>query len=198
MYPSLRQGLSRFEQRVARGLPIAILPLLVLMTIGIARRLNDYGITLNRLYLLTLNIWFYIVCIGLFILRAQRIQWIAVSFAGIFLLTSVLPVNYARLTHRYMFQALSIQIQTSYKGELPMDEEQYLDWLASLPQETARLTNSRLKILDYTSRTKKSIVLSLPTSIIGERRNVLKKTPKRISAKRKWYGSHSKRNIPPF
>ena len=66
-----------------------------------------------------------------------------------------------------------------------MDEEQYLDWLASLPQETARLTNSRLKILDYTSKTKKSIVLSLPTSIIGERRNVLKKTPKRISAKKK-------------
>ena len=32
--------------------------LLVLMTIGIARRLNDYGITLNRLYLLTLNIWY--------------------------------------------------------------------------------------------------------------------------------------------
>lgn len=154
MYPSLRQGLSRFEQRVARGLPIAILPLLVLMTIGIARRLNDYGITLNRLYLLTLNIWFYIVCIGLFVLRAQRIQWIAVSFAGIFLLTSVLPVNYARLTHRYMFQALSVQIQTSYKGELPMDEEQYLDWLASLPQETARLTNSRLKILDYTFKDK--------------------------------------------
>ena len=88
----------RFEQRVARGLPIAILPLLVLMTIGIARRFNDYGITLNRLYLLTLNIWFYIVCIGLFVLRARRIQWIAVSFAGIFLLTSVLPVNYARLT----------------------------------------------------------------------------------------------------
>ena len=101
------------------GLPIAILPLLVLMTIGIARRFNDYGITLNRLYLLTLNIWFYIVCIGLFVLRARRIQWIAVSFAGIFLLTSVLPVNYARLTHRYMFQALSIQIQTSYKGNSP-------------------------------------------------------------------------------
>lgn len=35
-----------------------------------------------------------------------------------------------------------------------MDEEQYLDWLASLPRETARLTNSRLKILDYTFKDK--------------------------------------------
>ena len=35
-----------------------------------------------------------------------------------------------------------------------MDEEQYLDWLASLPQETSRLTNSRLKILDYTFKDK--------------------------------------------
>lgn len=79
-------------------MPVLILPLLLLMTIGIIRRFNDYGITINRLYLATLNGWFYIVCIGLFVIKARRINWIPVSFAGIFLLTSALPVNYAGIT----------------------------------------------------------------------------------------------------
>lgn len=148
LYPSLRQDASPFERRVARWLPVAILPLLVLMTVGIARRFSDYGITLNRLYLLTLNIWFYIVCIGLFILRERRIRWISVTFAGIFLLTSVSPVNYAHITHGYLRQTVSALIQKSYKGKLPMNSEQYLDWLASLPSETALQTNSRLRILE--------------------------------------------------
>ncbi|MCD8317863.1 MAG: DUF4153 domain-containing protein [Paraprevotella sp.] len=151
LYPSLqRQDCPTFERRVARWLPVTILPLLMLMTFGIARRFNDYGLTLNRLYLLTLNIWFYIVCIGLFALRARRIQWIAVSFAVIFLLTSVFPVNYTDITRRYLLRSMSAQIQTSYQGRLPMRKDVYLDWLSSLPQDEALLANSRLKMLSNT------------------------------------------------
>lgn len=154
LYPSLCQGRASLEQRVARWLPIAILPLLVLMSVGIAKRFHDYGITANRLYLLTLNIWFYLICIGLFVLRAQRIQWITISFAALFLLTSVFPINYAHITQHYLLRTLTTQVETSYKGPLPMSSERYLDWLASLPPETALLTNSRFRMLDYTFRDK--------------------------------------------
>lgn len=168
LYPSLRQDASPFERHVARWLPVAILPLLVLMTVGIARRFNDYGITLNRLYLLTLNIWFYIVCIGLFILRERRIRWIAVTFAGIFLLTSVSPINYAHITHRYLYETVSTLIQKSYKGKLPMNSEQYLDWLASLPSETALQTNSRLRILENDFNDKEIYALIPSSSVFWE------------------------------
>ena len=51
------------------------------MTIGIIRRFNDYGVTINRLYLITLNVWCYFVCITLILIKAKRINWIPVSFS---------------------------------------------------------------------------------------------------------------------
>lgn len=140
---------STFEQRVSRWLPLLILPLLVLMTVGIARRIGDYGITLRRLYLLTLNLWFYAVCIGLFACRARRIHWIPLSLAALFMLTSVLPgVNYAAITHRYLYDKVTEKITATYHGALPMSEEAYFDWLISLPPDEALAVNSRMHQLD--------------------------------------------------
>lgn len=148
LYPTrLKEG-KRFDNRVARWMPVLILPLLLLMTVGIARRFNDYGITLNRLYLATLNGWFYFVCIGLFVCKARRINWIPISFAVIFLLTSALPVNYVSLSRSYLLRKVETTIADTYKGTLPMSNEQYLDWLKTLPAEEALAVNSRLKKLD--------------------------------------------------
>lgn len=154
LYPSLHQGTSKTDNRMARFLPLAILPLLVLMTVGIARRLNDYGVTVNRLYLLTLNIWFYLVCAGLFLSRARRVWWISASFAALFLLTSALPLNIVRFTRSQLLAQIESTIKDSYKGQLPMSEEAYYNWLETLPTEVARQVNSRLRYLDYEMKDK--------------------------------------------
>jgi len=149
-YPSLRKKGERFNHFIAHWLPLIILPMLLLMTIGIFRRINDYGITLNRLYLLTLNGWYYLVCIGLFLTKAKRIHWIAISFGGLFLITSAFPVNYASITRKYMVNHVTKVLNDTYHGTLPMSEEQYFDWISTLPQEEALLVNSRLRYLDIT------------------------------------------------
>ena len=146
LYPLLRQGAPAFERRVSRWLPVAILPLLVLMTAGIARRIGDYGYTPSRLYLLTLNLWFYLVCGGLFLSR-KRIRWIPVSFAIIFLLTSVLPWNLTSLSRRYLLRSVDEVFRTSCKKPLPLSDEDYLDWLKTLPRQEALNTNDRLRYL---------------------------------------------------
>ena len=102
LYPARMEKEKRTDRLIARWLPILALPLLILMTVSIGRRLQDYGITINRLYLLTFNLWCYLVCIGLLTNRARRISWIPISFACIFLLVSILPVNYASITRNYM------------------------------------------------------------------------------------------------
>ena len=81
LYPSRLKDHKPVDERIARWLPLLTLPLLVLMTVGIGRRFLDYGITLNRLYLATLNAWFYFVCIGLVVGRARRLSWIPISFS---------------------------------------------------------------------------------------------------------------------
>lgn len=149
LYPSLHKGTSEADRRVIRVLPLALLPLLVLMTVGIIRRLSDYGITVNRLYILLLNIWYYVVCIGLVLSRARRIWWISVSFALLFLLSAVLPVNVVSYTRRWMFGKVETYIRERYKGALPMSEETYFDFLSGLPRKEALQLNSRLKYLEW-------------------------------------------------
>jgi len=93
---------ARFS--LCRYFGLAMLPLLALMSIGIFRRFDDYGLTIHRGYILLLNIWFYGICIYLFITKAQRIKWIFISFAAIALLVSIGPWSVPNVT-KYMLIA---------------------------------------------------------------------------------------------
>lgn len=144
LYPTRIKKESRMAEKVMRWLPVLVLPLLLLMSVGIARRLNDYGITINRLYLATLNLWFYAVCIGLIAGKAKRINWIPISFALIFLLTSALPVNYASITRNTLRAEVQEALAQSNQTTLPLTEQQYDNWMASLPRTEAEQINAKL------------------------------------------------------
>ncbi|WP_298109641.1 DUF4153 domain-containing protein [uncultured Bacteroides sp.] len=145
---SLRLGTpKRWEELTARWLPVLVLPLLLLMTIGIARRFNDYGITINRLYLATLNAWFYFVCIGLIVKKARRINWIPISFSIVFLLTSVLPVNYASITKHVLQREVTEILKQSGNVTFPLSEEQYTKCLNALSEEQSQQVNEKLYYL---------------------------------------------------
>ena len=146
LYPSRVKNRKPTDERIARWLPALILPLLVLMSVGIGRRFLDYGITLNRLYLATLNAWFYVVCIGLIAGKAKRISWIPISFSIIFLLTSVLPVNYASITRDTLRKEIKSLMTQSELDNLPLSEAQYQTWLKSLP-EGGKQVNEKLYYL---------------------------------------------------
>lgn len=148
LYPTRMGAGKRTDERIARWLPALVLPLLMLMTVGIIRRFNDYGITINRLYLITLNIWFYIVCIGLILTKARRINWIPISFAIIFLLTSALPVNYASITKNTIRTELEEELKQTCDAKLPLSREDYNNWLASLPEKTAMEVNDKFLYID--------------------------------------------------
>ena len=145
LYPTRFKENKRFDNWIARWMPVLILPLLLLMTIGIIRRFNDYGVTINRLYLATLNGWFYIVYIGLFVIKARRINWIPISFAVIFLLTSALPVNYAGITKNTILNEIKAEMQRSCQAEVHLSLEQYKEWIYSLPEKQAVQINSKFK-----------------------------------------------------
>ena len=149
LYPTMRSEDSKpFERWVVRWFPILALPLVFLMTVGIVRRFGDYGITVNRLYVLTLNLWFYAVCIGLFVLKARRIHWIPLSFGAILLLTSAQPMNYCEIVRSHLRQQVS-NVVAQYKPEhLPMNQQEFDSWMKTLPEDVQTATQSRLKYLD--------------------------------------------------
>ena len=102
LYPQVTHQESWQSKVLTRWLPIVILPLLVLMSVGVVRRFADYGVTPPRLYLLTLLLWFYAICIVMLVVPRKRFRWIALSFAALFILSSGHPLNYYRLCRPYL------------------------------------------------------------------------------------------------
>ena len=136
-----------FERWLVRWLPIIILPLLVLMTVAIGRRLYDYGITEDRLYVLTLNLWFYAVCLGLFVTRARRIHWVSLSFGLLFLLTSALPVNYCSITYDVITSRIDRFLERHEHPALPMSSEAFEKFYESLPAQEANQLRDDLRYI---------------------------------------------------
>ena len=102
LYPQIKEGGTWQAKLLTRWLPIAILPLLVLMTIAVGVRIGNYGITEPRLYLATVLAWFYAICIGIFVSKTKRFRWIYLSFAAICILSSGQPLNYFFITRKVM------------------------------------------------------------------------------------------------
>lgn len=137
LYPQIQAGAKPFEKKLVRWLPVAILPLLVLMTVAIGRRIHDYGITVNRLYTITLNLWYYGVCIGLWLTHCRRINWISLSFAALFLLTSALPVNFCTISRTAVLHRIDEFFAVHTEASLPLQEEGYDAFMKSLPSDVA-------------------------------------------------------------
>ncbi|MCQ2607903.1 MAG: DUF4153 domain-containing protein [Bacteroidales bacterium] len=102
LYPKMLDKKKTVKQTILRYLPILMIPLLILMSVGIGRRISDYGITISRLYVLIANIWFYGICIYLIITRSKDIIGIPISFAIGFLLISFGPISVPNITLRIL------------------------------------------------------------------------------------------------
>jgi hypothetical protein len=100
LYPHRMRGGDRTVDILSRWTGVVIAPLLVLMTVGIARRVSDYGWTPNRCYILLLNLWLYGVYLWLFAVRGRRVKWIVISAVAVAFLSSVGPWSPARITPR--------------------------------------------------------------------------------------------------
>lgn len=119
LYPQVLNKQSWQSKVLTFYLPIVILPLLILMTVGVVRRFMDYGITAPRLYLLTLLLWFYAICIVMLAVPRKRFRWIALTFAALFVLTSGQPLNYYRICR----PVLTAKIDKMIAKENLSDEE---------------------------------------------------------------------------
>jgi hypothetical protein len=97
LYPHRMRSENRVVEFLSRWTGVIIAPLLMLMTIGIARRIGDYGWTPNRAYILLLNLWFYAIYAWLFIVRGRHVKWILISAVIVAFVSSVGPWSLARI-----------------------------------------------------------------------------------------------------
>ncbi len=138
LYPALRGEAKAFERKVALYAPLFMIPAIILMSVGLIRRFSDYGITAPRLYMMTLNIWFYAVCLGLYLTRAKRIHWVSLSFGALLLLTSSHPLNFRNITKWNMKKQIKEYMKQNPPESLPMSEAEFQQWLHTEKDSTTR------------------------------------------------------------
>ena len=150
-YPLQHLEGNRLFKQVARWLPVVMLPLLALMTIAIARRLSDYGITVSRLYLLVFNLWCYAVCLWLIFTRNKRIWLIPASFAVILFLISVGPQSIPNITRDMLKKEIKGLLVSSGVNDIPVSGGTYEQWLKTADPKVAAAVDSKLDYLktDY-------------------------------------------------
>ena len=151
LYPVQHQeNAKRIDKLVVRYLPIVVLPLLALMTIGIVRRFSDYGVTVLRLYILLFNLWCYAVCIGLWLCRSRRVMWIATSFGAIVVLVSVFPYNISSVTEQLLRRSIRQTLAELRVNKLPIDKKQYDGLIRSAGPEKALSIDGKFDYLRNT------------------------------------------------
>ena len=146
-YPIQHQEGNKLFKCVTRWLPVAMLPLLALMTVAIGRRLSDYGITVSRLYLLVFNIWCYAVCLWLIFTRNKRIWLIPASFALILFLISVGPQSIPNITLNHLKGEARRSFAAAGFSQIPLNADQYEAWSKKVDSKTAAAIDSKLDYL---------------------------------------------------
>ena len=167
-FPIQFQEGNRLFKHVTRWLPVAMLPLLALMTVAIGRRLSDYGITVSRLYLLVFNLWCYVVCLWLIFTRNKRIWIIPTSFAIILLLISVGPQSIANVTLNKLKDEARNAFVASGLTQFPLSGEQYEKWLKTVDPKTAASIDSKLDYIQDFYRYKDMKDLLCKDAVLGK------------------------------
>lgn len=139
-------GFTRFAYKV---LPVAMFPLLALMSVAIGYRIWQYGITPARLYVAAFNIWCYGVTAWLVVRRGHGINRIAMSFAIVFVLTSAIPyANFTSLSDGYITWRVKALLRSAGGTSMPLDRKQFTDVVASMDEKTREEVQSKMKYLD--------------------------------------------------
>lgn len=132
-----------------RWLPIILLPLLLLMTVGLIYRINQYGITAARLYTAAFDVWAFGVVIYMIMRKSANLNHIAVSFAAVFMLVSIIPgFNLTTLSNSWIHHRIVATLASEGIEEYPISETRLKDVLSKMPQQDAENLVSRLAYLD--------------------------------------------------
>ncbi len=140
VYP-LRLQANKVAVFVSRFFPVILLPLLILMTVGIFRRFDDYGLTINRAYVFLLNFWLYGICIYLFLSQSKHLKWIVISFSIIAFLSAVGPWSIYSITKRNLYNTI----------ETLLSDNNYLQNGKVIPENEIKVLQTNKKVKELLS-----------------------------------------------
>jgi len=114
LYPLPRIKENKLVDVFSRYFPVLLFPLLILMSVGIFRRIGDYGLTINRCYVFILNLWLFMISIYLLLSQSKHVKWIVISFAIVAFLSSAGPWSVYNITRHSLTIQLGKQLNDAH------------------------------------------------------------------------------------
>ncbi len=124
LYPTRLAPGNTFEKKLLKVFPAACIPLVAMMSVGLIRRISDYGISAERIYAVTINIFFYII-IAVFLIDKVKCKsrYIAVIFCAIFFIITDTPLSAYSISQRVWIGSIREALTEAGYTEFPLSKE---------------------------------------------------------------------------
>ena len=133
MLPERINPKPSFEKKLLKILPAACIPLVILMSVGIMRRISDYGISEDRYYIAAVNIFYYIIIAILLIDKIKcKSRYITIVFCGMFLILTNGPLSAINVTHRVWINSVKTALVEEGYNKFPLNDEDSREFINRL------------------------------------------------------------------
>ena len=151
MHPERINPKPSFEKKLLKILPTACIPLVILMSVGIMRRISDYGISEDRYYIAAVNIFYYIIIAILLIDKIKcKSRVIAIVFCSMFFILTNGPLSAINVTHRVWMESIKTALAEEGYNKFPLnfeDSKEFIDRLKTKNTPQTKIVLSRLREL---------------------------------------------------
>ncbi|MBQ5464676.1 MAG: DUF4153 domain-containing protein [Fibrobacter sp.] len=151
MHPERIDPKPSFEKKLLKILPTACIPLVILMSVGIMRRISDYGISEDRYYIAAVNIFYYIIIAILLIDKIKcKSRVIAIVFCSMFFILTNGPLSAINVTHRVWMESIKTALAEEGYNKFPLnfeDSKEFIDRLKTKNTPQTKIVLSRLREL---------------------------------------------------
>ena len=141
-----------FEKKLLKILPAACIPLVILMSVGIIRRISDYGISEDRYYITAINIFYYAIIAILLIDKIKcKSRFIAIVFCSMFFILTNGPLSAINVTHRVWMESIKTALAEEGYNKFPLNDEDSREFINRLEAKNTSQTEtilSRIKALN--------------------------------------------------
>ena len=148
LYPTRLAPGNTFEKKLLKVFPAACIPLVAMMSVGLIRRISDYGISAERIYAATINIYFYVI-IAVFLIDKIKCKsrYIAVIFCALFFVIADTPLSAYNISQRVWMGSIREALTEAGYTEFPLskdDARKFVIDLRKKDDEKSKLVASRM------------------------------------------------------
>ena len=152
MYPARLAPTATFEKKLLKIFPAACVPLVALMSVGLIRRIFDYGFSTERIYATIINIYFYAIIAILFIDKIKlKSRYIAIIFCVLYFIFTDSPLKASNINQYIWKSSIKSALIDQGYNEFPLsdkDANEFITKLQKSEDKKAKIVLSRIKISD--------------------------------------------------